>query len=120
MSQDTVFATTLVLADGLGCHLRPAALLARLAHMFDADIIAENGERSVSAKSMLGIVSLCASGGKHLRVTARGHDAQDAIAAIRAGFPSSAQSCGPETESAPCAEAPGCAKARRRRARPAA
>lgn len=91
MSRDGVFSTTLRLTDEIGWHLRPASLLAKIAHMFDADIMAERGRRSASAKSLFGIIMLCASGGRHLRVTARGHDAMDAIKAIEAGFSTSVQ-----------------------------
>ena len=101
MNQDTVFATTLMLSDGLGWHLRPAALLAKIAHMFDADILAERGKRSVNAKSVIGIVTLCASGGERLHVTARGPDAKEAIKAIEAGFSATLQHDGQDGECAP-------------------
>lgn len=101
MDDEMTCSTTLMLRDGLGWHLRPAALLAKLAHMFDSEILAERGKRSVSARSLFGIVMLCASGGKHLRVTARGRDAKDAIKAIETGFAASVQSVAPAKASGP-------------------
>ena len=108
MNQDGTYSTTLMLADGMGWHLRPASLLAKIAHMFDADIFAERGKRRASAKSLSGIVMLCASGGKHLRVTAHGHDARDAIRAIEAGFPMSVQGDGVDCACEPTTEDQGC------------
>ncbi len=110
MDNDAVFATTLTLADEMGWHLRPAAQLVTIARRFDSDIMAERGKRVVSARSLLGIVTLCASGGSHLRITARGHDAKNAIRAIEAGFPMSIQgdggdcACEPTTEDQDCGE----------------
>ncbi len=94
MNQPETCTTTLVLADGSGLHLRPAATLAKIAGMYDADIVAQRGRRCVSAKSLFSIIVLCTCGGNRIRVTARGPDAQEAIKAIRAEFPTAAAAGG--------------------------
>lgn len=65
-----------------GLHARPAALLAREAQRYAADIllISENGE--VDAKSMLDVLSLAPPVGAELTLLARGEDAREALMGV--------------------------------------
>lgn len=74
------------LINPLGIHARTAALIVRAAAGFDAAIELTNdteGRGPVSASSLVGLLSLGASGGHRLRIEARGEDASDALASIR-------------------------------------
>ncbi len=63
----------------LGLHARPAGILAREAQKYAASITLSQGDRSVDAKSILDILSLAASQGTELAITAEGQDADDAL-----------------------------------------
>ena len=63
-------------------HARPAALLVKLAQRFESDIGIECDRKHVSAKSILGVLTLCADKGMRITITATGDDAVQAIKAI--------------------------------------
>jgi phosphocarrier protein len=65
-----------------GIHARPAALFAKTAARFDADIFVEKDGSRVSGKSIMGLMTLEASHGSVVRVIATGHDAAELINAI--------------------------------------
>jgi phosphotransferase system HPr (HPr) family protein len=69
-----------------GIHARPAALLVKTASSFRADIIIENNGSEVSAKSIMGLLTLEGYQGSILTVTTEGDDAVDAMSAIEALF----------------------------------
>ena len=58
-----------------GIHARPAALFAKIASRFDSNIVVEKDKNSVSGKSIMGLMTLEASCGSILKVTAEGEDA---------------------------------------------
>ena len=68
--------------NSLGLHARPAMQLVDLANRFNADIeIAKAGQR-VDAKSIMQVMTLAATQGTTLTVTACGSDAPKAVAAL--------------------------------------
>lgn len=81
---------TVTVPNKLGIHARPAALIVRAAVEYDSDIWISNGEEKVNAKSIMGVMTLAASGGTKVLVTAQGEDETDAAEAvaevIRSGF----------------------------------
>jgi phosphocarrier protein len=72
----------MVVENKLGFHARPAAMIAKLASRFDSEITIEKGGTKVSAKSLMGLLSLEASKGSKIRIMAIGVDAQEAVAEI--------------------------------------
>lgn len=72
------FEATAVIADPVGMHARPAALLARLAGSFDAEVSA-NG---VDAASLLEIMTLGLAQGDTVHLRASGPQAQEALDAL--------------------------------------
>lgn len=82
MSNNNEFSTTLALQNTLGWHMRPAGLLVKVASMFESEIMVKCGRKIASAKSLLGVLTIGASNGARLCVSARGHDAYLAIKAI--------------------------------------
>ena len=81
--------TSLIVTDSLGLHARPAALLAKMAQQYDADIVMGCGRKKVNDKSVLGIMTLYVLKGAKVTIVAEGHDASAAIIAMEALFASS-------------------------------
>lgn len=69
-----------------GIHARPAALLVKTACDFDSDIIIENKGSEVSAKSIMGLLTLEGYQGTVLKITTEGDDAAEAMDAIEQLF----------------------------------
>jgi phosphotransferase system HPr (HPr) family protein len=70
-----------------GLHARPAALFVRTAGGYAAAITVRNATRGVGpvdAKSILGVMTLGVSRGHEIEIAARGDDAAEALAALRA------------------------------------
>jgi PTS hybrid protein len=76
-------AAEIVLTNDLGLHARPAALLARSVAELDAQVTITRGEHQADATSVLALLSLATTKGDHLTVTARGNQADEAIATIQ-------------------------------------
>jgi phosphocarrier protein len=75
---------TLEIKNRLGLHARAAALMVQTASRFDAEItIAKDGE-VVNGRSIMGVMMLAAEQGSCIDVAARGPQAREALAAIRA------------------------------------
>lgn len=71
-----------------GLHARPSSNVARLAAAYSSSITIQriDVDIRVSAKSMLGLMTLAAECGSLLAVTATGRDAAEAVEAIRDSF----------------------------------
>ncbi len=74
----------------LGIHARPAAMIVRVAVEFDCEIWVESPADRVNAKSIMGVMTLAASGGTSITVSAEGREETEAVEAIadviRSGF----------------------------------
>jgi len=70
---------TIVNAKGL--HARAAAKLAKLAAQFKAEMTVARNEMTVSARSIMGLMMLAAAKGAVIEISARGPDAEQALAA---------------------------------------
>lgn len=62
-----------------GIHARPAALFVKTASRYDAELLVEKEGNTVSGKSIMGLMTLEASRGSRLRVTAEGPDAEQLL-----------------------------------------
>lgn len=62
-----------------GIHARPASLFVKTASRYDSEIIVEKGSQKVSGKSIMGMMTLEASCGTVLKVTAEGQDAEQVL-----------------------------------------
>jgi phosphocarrier protein len=69
-----------------GIHARPAALIVQTASKFASKIWLEKGNDKINAKSIMGIITLGASFGTPIRITAEGNDEEGAATAIEALF----------------------------------
>lgn len=72
----------LVVINKLGLHARAAAKVVHTASRFASDIVIGTDEEEVNAKSILGLLTLAASQGASLHVTAEGEDEADAVNAL--------------------------------------
>lgn len=73
---------TVIVSNEQGLHMRPADLLVRAAARFHCQIEIEKDGHSVDCKSIMGILTLGASQGVSLRLTATGDDAEEALKCI--------------------------------------
>lgn len=81
-----VHCAKLIVTSLFGLHARPAAMLVKTAHRFDADIEISHGDMKADAKSIMSVLVLAAEHGRQITVSADGPDAKEAIEAITALF----------------------------------
>lgn len=65
-----------------GLHARPATLFVKTAAAFSSEIGLNKAEKSVNAKSIIGVMSLAVSKGQSVTLTADGADAEQALDAL--------------------------------------
>lgn len=73
---------TLEITNKIGLHARPAALLVKTAALFKSDIALVKGDKNVSVKSMLAIMSAGIKAGDTITVRASGEDEAEALKAV--------------------------------------
>lgn len=73
-----------LLANEVGLHARPAALLARSLAGLDARVVVRYGGREADAASVLALMGLGAPGGSRVEVVATGPDAAEAVRRVGA------------------------------------
>jgi len=66
-----------------GIHARPSALIAQTAVKFASRIFLEKNGNRINAKSIMGIITLAASYGSKITISAEGTDEQAAVDAIK-------------------------------------
>ncbi|MDR1145807.1 MAG: HPr family phosphocarrier protein [Verrucomicrobiales bacterium] len=71
-----------VILNKLGLHARPAAMFVRIANRFPCEITVEKDGEEVNGKSIMGLMMLAAGCGSHLKITAAGDEAGQAIKEI--------------------------------------
>ena len=71
-----------IIKNKVGLHARPASVLVQTANKFKSDIKIEKDGRIVSAKSILGVLSLGAEKGSTIIVTVEGIDEEEALKTI--------------------------------------
>ena len=65
-----------------GLHARPAALFVQVASRFQSTIRVKKGREEVDGKSIMGLLTLAASRGSTITVTAQGPDAEAALISL--------------------------------------
>ena len=68
--------------NSLGLHARPAMQLVDMANRFSSEIEIAKAEQRVDAKSIMQVMTLAATQGTKLKITAQGDDAAEAVAAM--------------------------------------
>lgn len=74
----------LTLLNKYGMHVRPAGLFAKTASRFDATVEVEKDGNVVSGKSIMALMTLEATCGTVLKVTAKGPQAAEALEELEA------------------------------------
>ena len=74
----------LTLQNKYGMHVRPAGLFAKVASRFDADVEVEKDGNVVSGKSIMALMTLEATCGTVLKVTASGPQAAEVLEELEA------------------------------------
>jgi phosphocarrier protein FPr len=77
-----VTSEAILIPNSAGLHARPAAVLANLAKQFSSDVWLQRGDARANAKSVVGLMGLDVRHNDKVTVTARGPDAQEAVAAL--------------------------------------
>ena len=72
------------LLNKYGMHVRPAGLFAKTASRFDAEIEVEKDGNVVAGKSIMALMTLEATCGAVLKVTATGPEAEEALDELEA------------------------------------
>lgn len=75
-----------VINDELGIHARPAGLLAKEVKNFASEIALVKGDKRVSAKGVMGIMTLNVKKGDTVTVEANGSDEDSAISSLESFF----------------------------------
>lgn len=72
------------LLNKYGMHVRPAGLFAKTASRYDADVMVEKDGTEVSGKSIMALMTLEATCGSILKVTATGPQAAEVLDELEA------------------------------------
>lgn len=70
------------LTNDVGLHARPAAVFAKAAAGYTADVRLAKADREVNAKSLLSVLTLDVRSGDAVRISVEGNDAEPALAAL--------------------------------------
>lgn len=81
---DAMLMRTMEILNQYGIHARPAALFVKLASRYDADVAVEKGGNRVSGKSIMGLMTLEASRGSVITVSAEGPEAEMVLDELQA------------------------------------
>jgi len=77
-----VITRTVIIANKLGLHARPAALLVTVATRYASDVFLTKDSLRVNGKSIMGVMMLAAEKGSELMVEVNGPDEERAIEEI--------------------------------------
>ena len=76
--------TNITISNKLGLHARASAKFTKLAGTFRSEVSMARGERSVNAKSIMGVMMLAAGLGTEVQIEVAGEDEQHAMDALLA------------------------------------
>ena len=77
-----MYEKEVIIQNQVGLHARPATFFIQKANEFRSNIWVEKEERKVSAKSLLGVLSLGITKGTSIKIVAEGSDEADAVNAL--------------------------------------
>ena len=77
-----MFSKEVVIKNQIGLHARPATYFIQKANEFKSTIWVEKDERQVSAKSLLGVLSMGIVRGTTINIKAEGIDEETAVNAL--------------------------------------
>lgn len=77
-----MYEKEVIVQNQVGLHARPATFFIQKANEFRSNIWVEKEDRKVSAKSLLGVLSLGITRGTNVKIVADGNDEIDAVEAL--------------------------------------
>jgi phosphocarrier protein len=77
-----MYSETIIVENKTGLHARPAAAFVQAAMKFKSNITIEKDSKQANAKSMLSLLSIGASMGSTVKITAEGEDENLAVKAL--------------------------------------
>jgi phosphocarrier protein len=77
-----MYSESIVVENKTGLHARPAAAFVQAAMKFKSNITIEKDSKKANAKSMLALLSIGASKGSTVTLTAEGEDENEAVKAL--------------------------------------
>jgi len=77
-----VITKTVTIANRLGLHARPAAMLVTAASRYEAEVFLTKGGLRVNGKSIMGVMMLAAEQGAELTIEVDGPDEESAMEEI--------------------------------------
>ena len=83
---NTMLSKSITVENRLGLHARAAAKLVRLTTTFNCSVTLVYGDKSVNAKSILGLLMLAAPMGSQVEIQVEGPDAEEALEKVEALF----------------------------------
>lgn len=86
MSDPVVLSREMKVLNLYGIHARPAAMFVKAANRFSSDITVEHNGTKVSAKSIMGLLTIEGYQGAVLTIHASGPDAAEALDALEELF----------------------------------
>ncbi len=78
-AEEKIVAREFEIRNRQGIHARPASLFVKIASRYDANVTVQKDDSRVSGKSIMSLLTLAASCGTRLKVTAQGEDAEEAM-----------------------------------------
>lgn len=75
----SVVSRELPILNQYGIHARPAAMFVKTASKYEAEVTVEKDKIRVSGKSIMGLMTMEASCGTKIKITAEGSDADQAV-----------------------------------------
>ena len=77
-----MYSETIIVENKTGLHARPAATFVQAAMKFKSNITIQKDAKKANAKSMLALLSIGASMGSAVTITAEGEDEAQAVTAL--------------------------------------
>jgi phosphocarrier protein len=72
----------ITVSNRAGLHARPSAMVVELIKNYKSDIHFETQDDRINAKSIMGLLTLCAAYGTEIKIIAEGEDAEAAVEVI--------------------------------------
>jgi len=81
--KSSIVTKEMAILNQYGIHARPAAMFVKTASKYEAEVTVEKDKIKVSGKSIMGLMTMEASCGTKIKVTAEGVDADQALAELQ-------------------------------------
>lgn len=77
-----MYSQNVTVINKSGLHARPASMFVQAASKFKSNIMVKKGEKKLSAKSLISILSLGISANTEIEISAEGEDEKEAVESL--------------------------------------